>query len=106
MAKAKSKLFSKLPKADKLKEALNLFAEAVSVDSNWQEDAEKAFAFAASDQWTPDQRRVLKIENRPCLTWNFIKGSIDIVMGIVEQNRVRIVPQPVTSSGTRRLECP
>lgn len=97
MAKA-IKLFSKLPKEDKLKTALEMFDSAVTEDIDWQAKAENDFAFAAGDQWTSREKMVLEIEERPAFTWNYIKSKLDLIMGVVEQNRVRIVPQPVEPS--------
>ena len=95
---AKSKLFSKLPKAAKLKTALDLFDNAVAADRDWQVEAQEDFAFAAGEQWTSSEKKVLSDQDRPAMVWNFIKARLDLIMGVVEQNRIRIVPQPVEPS--------
>mgnify|MGYP002631263216 CR=1 FL=1 len=95
---AKLKPFSKLSKTEKLKYALEMFNDAVSADSEWQTEAEEDFAFAAGEQWTKEEKRVLSNENRPHMVWNYIKSVLDLIMGVIEQNRVRVVPQPVEPS--------
>jgi len=95
---AKIKPFSKRSKADKLRDALEMFQDAVSADSTWQVEAEEDFAFAAGEQWTAEEKRVLSDEDRPAMVWNYIKSTLDLIMGVIEQNRVRVVPQPVEPS--------
>lgn len=95
---AKLKPFSRLSKTEKLQAALEMFDDAVSLDSTWQREAEEDFAFAAGEQWTSEEKRVLANENRPAMVWNYIKSTIDLIMGVIEQNRVRVVPQPVEPS--------
>ena len=95
---AKLKPFSKLSKTEKLKHALEMFDDAVSADNSWQVEAEEDFAFAAGEQWTKEEKRILSNENRPSMVWNYIKSVLDLIMGVIEQNRVRVVPQPVEPS--------
>lgn len=94
----KLKPFSKLSKTEKLKKAVEMFDDAVSADSTWQTEAEEDFSFGAGEQWTKEEKRVLSNEDRPAMVWNYIKSTLDLIMGVIEQNRVRVVPQPVEPS--------
>ena len=85
----------KLTKPEKLKKFKRLFEESVSADVEWQKAAQTAYAYKAGDQWTAQERKYLEDKNRPCLTFNLIKPTIDLLMGVAEQNRVRLTPEPV-----------
>ena len=88
-------MFESITKQKKLEKAKELFIEAVDADIQWQREAREDFLFRDGDQWTKKEREILAQEKRPCLTFNLTKSSIDLVMGLAEDNRVsfRALPQ-------------
>lgn len=81
-------LFEKMSKAKKLEEAKRLFQESVTLDNKWQRLAREDFAFRDGQQWTNEERQILNAERRPCLTFNLTKSSVDLIMGMNEDNRI------------------
>jgi hypothetical protein len=90
--------FDKLSQEDKLKKAKELFQDAVTADNKWQREARDDFAFRDGAQWTPEEKRILAEERRPCLTFNLTKSSIDLIMGLNEDNRITHRCSPVEPS--------
>jgi len=88
-------MFEKLGKNAKLKKAKDYFSKAVNADRQWQKDAKNDFAFRDGDQWTADEKRILEEELRPALTFNLTKSSIDLIMGMNEDNKIRFRCSPV-----------
>jgi hypothetical protein len=88
-------MFEGLIKSKKLDKAKELFTEAVSADRTWQKEAREDFAFRDGFQWTSNERRLLQDEMRPCLTFNLTKSSIDLIMGMNEDNRIEYKCGPV-----------
>jgi len=88
-------MFEGLSKDNKLKEAKRLFSLAVSSDRKWQSDAADDFKFRDGDQWTEDEKRILQEELRPVLTFNLTKSSIDLIMGMNQDNRIKHRCSPV-----------
>ena len=88
-------LFEKMAKGAKLAEAKRLFQEAMSADNKWQREAREDFAFRDGQQWTAEEKRILQEERRPCLTFNLTKSSIDLIMGMNEDNKVSHRCSPV-----------
>jgi hypothetical protein len=88
-------MFESLTKAKKLEKAKRLFTNAVDRDVNWQKEAREDFLFRDGEQWTADERRILEEELRPALTFNLTKSSIDLIMGMNEDNRVNMKASPV-----------
>ena len=87
--------FSKLSKYQKLKEARELLRYAVSADKSFQRESREDFAFHAGHQWTAEEKRILEQEEgRPALTFPLIKASVDLIMGINEQNQFFIKAEP------------
>jgi hypothetical protein len=84
-----------LSKRRKLDEAKKLFAEAVDRDAKWQIEAREDFAFRDGDQWTEAEKGILDVERRPALTFNLTKSSIDLIMGMNEDNKIRYRATPV-----------
>jgi len=75
-------------KQRKLEEAKKLFMKAVAADLDWQGEAQEDFDFRDGNQWSEDERRILEDELRPILTFNLTKSSVDLVMGMNEDNRI------------------
>lgn len=84
-----------LDKNAKLDMARKLFVSAMMVDRNFQKEAREDFAYRDGDQWTKEERAVLEEQLRPALTMNVIKSSVDLVMGINDDTRIRYKATPV-----------
>jgi hypothetical protein len=87
-------MFEKLNKKKKLERGKVLFIDAVNRDREWQGEARQDFNFRDGDQWSSEERAILEEELRPILTFNLTKSSIDLIMGMSEDNKVifRAVP--------------
>ena len=88
-------LFERMSKTRKLETAKQMFQECLTLDNKWQREAREDFAFRDGQQWTQDERRILQEERRPCLTFNLTKSSIDLIMGMNEDNKVIYRCSPV-----------
>ena len=75
-------MFQNITKAKKLERAKLFFTEAVSGDSKFQEEAKEDFEFRNGNQWTDMERDILTKQLRPVLTFNLIKSSIDLLLGM------------------------
>lgn len=60
----------------------------------WREAAKDDYKFALGDQWTNEERELLKEEGRPCLTFNKIEPLVDLVVGYEIENSMRIRVNP------------
>ena len=78
---------------DRLKE---LFNDAIAADANWQNKSREAFKFRDNEQWTEDEKAILREQMRPALTLNVIKSHVDLIMGLNEDIKKRFVCQPVS----------
>lgn len=81
-------MFEQLKKKKKLERAKKLFIDALNKDNKWQQDARDDFKFRDGDQWSEEEKQILEEELRPVLTFNLTKSSIDLIMGMNEDNRV------------------
>lgn len=88
----------RMSKADKLRTAKIVCDEGISADLQWQKDSIEDFSFRDGDQWPSVEREILKEEHRPVLTFNLTKSSIDLVMGLNSDQRVRFRCTPVESN--------
>lgn len=88
-------MFEGQTKEKKLETAKKLFTESVTLDSKWQNAAREDFMFKDGFQWTANERRILTEELRPVLTFNLAKSSIDLIMGMNEDNKVVFRCSPV-----------
>jgi hypothetical protein len=92
-------MFETLNKKERLKKAKKLFLETVSNDSSWQGDAKKAFNFRDGlGQWTKEEMQIMEEEMRPALTFNMTKSSVDLIMGMNEDNKIRYRVSPTEPS--------
>jgi hypothetical protein len=91
-------MFEKLTKKKKLERAKGLFIDALDRDNYWQQEAREDFKFRDGDQWTDDEKQVLEEELRPILTFNLTKSSIDLIMGMNEDNKVQHRASPFEPS--------
>lgn len=89
-------MFETLTKTKKLEKAKQLFVDAVDSDATWQNEARQDFLFRdGTGQWTEQEKRILEEEMRPALTFNLTKSSVDLIMGMNEDNRVNFRCTPV-----------
>jgi len=88
-------MFDRLNKTKKLEKAKELFIEAVDSDKNYQEEARDDFDFRNGNQWKDTERIALENDARPVLTFNLIKSSIDLLIGMSTDNRKRFRCSPV-----------
>jgi hypothetical protein len=91
-------MFETLSQAKKLDKAKELFVQAVDADMEWQREAMEDFDFRDGNQWTKKEKEVLEKELRPALTFNMTKSSVDLIMGLNEDNRIifRCTPQEMS----------
>lgn len=87
-------MFEKLSKKKKLERAKQLAIDAMTKDRKWQGEARADFDFRDGNQWTDEEKAILEAELRPILTFNLTKSSVDLIMGMSEDNKVihRAVP--------------
>lgn len=88
-------MFEKLSKAKKLDRAKKLHQNARSRNNKWQGEAVDDFKFRDGDQWGSDEKRIMEEELRPVLTFNLTKSSIDLIMGMNEDNRKVFRASPI-----------
>jgi hypothetical protein len=81
-------MFEQLAKKKKLERAKAAFIDSLNKDNGWQQEARDDFKFRDGDQWTDEEKQILEEELRPVLTFNLTKSSIDLVMGMNEDNRI------------------
>jgi len=67
---------------------------ALRAIKSWREAAKEDYKFALGDQWTNEERDLLKNEGRPCLTFNKIEPLLDLVIGYEIENSMRIRVNP------------
>jgi hypothetical protein len=60
----------------------------------WDTVAKEDYKFALGDQWTEEERNLLKEQSRPCLTFNRIRPLINVVSGYQRENSARIKVNP------------
>jgi hypothetical protein len=80
--------------AAKLTVAKKLFTNSVGKDNKWQREAVTAFDFRDGNQWSSEEREILEKEMRPVLTFNLTKSSIDLIMGMNEEHKIRYRVSP------------
>ena len=82
-------------KAVKLSRVVELAEQSVSADEDFQRDAKEDFNFRDGEQWPREEKAALADNKRPCLTFNLTKSSIDLIMGLNEDQKVRYRVTPV-----------
>lgn len=60
----------------------------------WQRAARDDFAFVAGDQWNPDDEKLLALQQRPVVTFNYSEKMIDAVAGAEVSNRQEVNYKP------------
>jgi uncharacterized coiled-coil protein SlyX len=97
-------MFESLSKAKKLEKAKDLFEKAMTYDRQWQREAYEDFRFRDGYQWPDEERAILSDEMKPCLTFNLTKASIDLIMGMNEDNRKKHRASPVEPTDAFQAE--
>lgn len=71
----------------------------------WRKEAERAFDFVASNQWSEEDKRVLNEQMRPVVTFNRTAPIIKAVCGLEVNNRQGIVfiPRKMGDSGKNEV---
>jgi len=75
-------------------EIVDRFKYASEHFSPWTDEAKEDYQFALGDQWTEEERNILKDQARPCLTFNRIRPLINLVSGYQRENSSRIKVNP------------
>lgn len=60
----------------------------------WDEIAKEDYQFALGEQWTEEERTILKDQKRPALTFNRIRPLVNLVSGYQRENSSRIKANP------------
>ncbi|NIW13140.1 MAG: hypothetical protein GWN31_04240, partial [Candidatus Thorarchaeota archaeon] len=87
-------MFEKLSKKEKLQKSKKIFMHAVSKDASWQGDSAEYFRFRDGEQWSTEEKQILEEEQRPALTFNLTKSSVDLIMGMNEDSKKRYRVSP------------
>ena len=66
----------------------------------WRREAVENYEFVCNDQWTSQDRALLREEEKPCLTINHILPIVNLLSGMERQNRADIKAFP-RKGGTR-----
>lgn len=71
------------------------FRLAFDAEREWIEAAKEDIEFKAGNQWSDEDKALLKAQRRPCLTFNKIKAFIKLITGHEIQNsaRLQVVPE-------------
>jgi hypothetical protein len=83
--------------------------EGVRRDQNhwkeWRQEAREDFDFVAGCQWSEEDRSMLKLQNRPIITFNRVDPVVDSVTGLEINNRqeVRYFPRHVGDAGVDEM---
>lgn len=80
------------------------FAEAQQSTSDWRADAKEDYSFAAGDQWTENERSVLRDQMRPVIVFNRIAPVLDSVSGTEVSNRQEVKYYPRTDGDVQANE--
>lgn len=90
------------PELEKFK---NWFKAARDASHKWRIEARMCFDFVAGHQWDEADTEILRLANRPIITFNRTQSTIDSVAGLEVTNRqeVRYIPRQLGSSGVNDL---
>jgi len=91
-------MFDGLSKDKKLERAKKLHVQAAGADQDFQREAKEDFEFRDGIQWTNAEKKMLAEDNRPCLTFNLIFNSIELIKGLNEDTKVRYFATPIEPS--------
>src|ERR1700675_4714961 len=75
-------------------DAIDRIQAAKRFSQKWHTEARDDFDFIAGDQWKPEDQELLRIQNRPDVTFNYSEKMIDAVAGAEVSNRQEVVYKP------------
>jgi len=81
-------------KSELIEEIEQNYKLAASAVASSNEVIKEDFRFALGDQWTAEEREVLEVQGRPCLTFNKIEPLINLIGGYQRENSLRIKAFP------------
>lgn len=86
---------------DLIKTAYARLKEAREHQSEWRKQAREDFDFVAGDQWSEEDKQVLRDQLRPCITFNRVGPVMDTVSGLEISNRqeTQYIPREVGDAG-------
>ena len=87
---------------DKTAKFRKWFQDAHDGSRKNRQEAAKDEKFYEGDQWSSNDREILKREKRPCLTFNEILPIVNLVSGFQRQNRADLVAYNI-KGGSRRV---
>lgn len=66
----------------------------------WRQSAKEAYDFFAGNQWSDDDKAILKADLRPAVVFNRIARTINAVTGLELQNRQEVNYKPISTDDT------
>lgn len=76
-----------LPEQARLVHLRTLFQDAVSAEQKWREQAKEDIEFYAGQQWNSKDVEKLKEQDRPAITLNKIRSTVNLLSGYQRLNR-------------------
>lgn len=73
---------------------MDRYWRAAEGHSVWSPVGRKCIEFFENNQWTEEERELLRSEGRPCLTLNKVRPLINLIEGYFQQNRYDIKFMP------------
>jgi len=73
---------------------MEMWGDAKKGHRIWRNDAIQNYEFVCNNQWTPSDRALLEIEEKPCLTFNHILPIVNLLSGMERQNRADVKAFP------------
>ncbi len=81
------------------------FRAARDASHKWRIEARMCFDFVAGTQWDENDIEILRLANRPVITFNRTGSVVDSISGLEVSNRqeVRYIPRTIGKSGINDL---
>lgn len=81
------------------------FKSSRNDSADWRKEAEESFDFVADHQWSEDDLKILRDQQRPSVTFNRCGVIVDAVCGMEVNNRqeIRYVPRQIGSAGVNEV---
>lgn len=81
------------------------FKAGRDASQKWRIEARMCFDFVAGTQWDENDKEILRLANRPVITFNRVGTVVDSVAGLEVTNRqeVRYIPRQLGASGVNDL---
>ncbi|WP_333593043.1 hypothetical protein, partial [Aminobacterium mobile] len=76
-----------LPEQARLVHLRTWFQDAVSAEQKWREQAKEDIEFYAGQQWNSKDVEKLKEQDRPAITLNKIRSTVNLLSGYQRLNR-------------------